>query len=181
MSDEPSPATPSSVSGDDPWAPDPTSKNRVPIIAGGVGLVIAIVVIILVAAGVFSSTTTAFLNNPTAASACDADARTVESAVASYDAYPPAPCAASTCTIGPERVGTQSGDIDPGRPGTYGTATNAARLVSNGDLEVWPSSLFYAISLSSTSPGEAMVYVPATNPVGVQFDYETGTSGCNAL
>jgi hypothetical protein len=104
---------------------------------------------------------------------CKADARTIETAVAAYDADPP--------STGIQVISKETG-ITPGVPSTYGHGTMSQTLVKTDYLTAWPSDTNgYAISLSTTLAGAATVYVPATSSTSVSFDYESSTSGCNAI
>jgi uncharacterized protein YpmB len=165
------------------WMAKRSTPNRVPQIAGGFAVVVAIVVVILATTGAFTSAHAGSgYNNPEEAVACNADAKTVETAVAAYDAYPPSNCTSATCVIGKETDGTAPGDIVPGDPSTYGTSTNAQLLVTNDDLNAWiGTNPYYSISLSTTFAGQVIVYVPATSQVGTIYDDQAATTGCNSL
>jgi len=69
-----------------------------------------------------------------------------------------------------------------GAPSTYANAgTQAALLVSGGYLSAWPSTNNgYSLSLSSTSAGHVVVYVPANAVSGVDYANETPVSGTTA-
>jgi hypothetical protein len=119
--------------------------------------------------------------------------------VAAYDANPPTGCS-TECTIGYELSGTASGDITPGLDTTYSGGTQAQVLISNGNLNAWPSTANYSISLatggtiylndSSSTPatlvtakaGEVILYSPPTSGSGTGqiYDDETSTTGCNS-
>jgi hypothetical protein len=110
---------------------------------------------------------------PGVASACNADAKTVEVAVQAFDADPPT--SGGVYSIGRE-TGTTLGD-----PATYAHGKYAEALLPDY-LTAWPNGgADYAISLSTTTAGEVVLYVPATNPLGVEYDLESGSTGCNAL
>ena len=109
--------------------------------------------------------------------ACGADAKTVETAASALNAL-------STPSIGVETVGPGSGEITVGDPSSYAHATQALRLIRGGFLTSWPTGPrgSYAISLSTTIPGNVTVYVPANSKrPGVDFEIETSSSGCNRL
>jgi prepilin-type N-terminal cleavage/methylation domain-containing protein len=118
---------------------------------GEEGFTLIELLIVIVVLGILAAVVIFALSGVTGTakiSACNADAKTVETAVAAYNADPPTTCT-SLCTIGFEVTGTLAGDITPGTPSTYGTGTNAKALISNGDLNVWPGSANgYSISLA---------------------------------
>jgi hypothetical protein len=109
------------------------------------------------------------------ASACNADAKTLITAVQAYNAHDAPIGIQAESTVGP-------GSITPGTPSTYSGAGTQAALLLSTYLNAWPaSSNGYALSLSTTTPGDVMVYIPATNPIGESYDNETSTTACNRL
>ncbi len=79
---------------------------------------------------------------------------------------------------------TASGVIVPGTPATYsGPNTQAAKLVAGLYLRSWPTGLTssgYAMSLSTTVPGDVALYIPATSSTPIDFETESSSSGCNS-
>jgi len=147
------------------------SRRNVYVVAGVVGVVVIAMVVALISSS--SSKGTFTLTQPngvTFAARCNADARTVLTAVQAYDAQ-----------NAPRIIGVET-HIVPGRPATYGLGIQAIQLVSAGYLASWPPlNGLYSISLSRTQPGAVMVYVPYDSAAGVNWEYQTGTNGCNAL
>ncbi len=133
-------------------------------------LIVIVVLGILAAVVVFAL---ANVNHNAKSSACTADAKTIETAVGTYNAQ-------FTPSITTEVSGTAAGNVNPGTPASYSTATQAALLLNNGLVKSWPgSSNGYAISLSTTKAGDVSVYVPATSASPVDFESETSSTGCN--
>ena len=105
---------------------------------------------------------------PAQASACNADAKTVETATSAYNAQ-------FTPSIGVET------HITFGQPNTYGSGKSAKLLIQQQLLRMWPSASYgYAISLSTTIAGDVSVYVPANSTHPVDFESETSRTGCNS-
>ena len=70
--------------------------------------------------------------------------------------------------------------ITPGSPSTYAGGSQASLLVSSNLLKSWPiATNGYSMSLSQTVAGNVTIYVPATNPSGVDFETEASNTGCN--
>ena len=80
-------------------------------------------------------------------------------------------------------VGSGGSGISVGNPATYGASgTQAAQLVSSGNLNSWPSSTnSYAISLSTTQAGRVTIYTPANSTTGVDWSSQGTNGGCNSL
>lgn len=122
---------------------------------------------------------------PELRAACNADAQTIETAVAAYDADPPSNCT-KDCVIGFETL-SGPGSIKVGNTRTYGHGTQAQYLLQIGDINNWPASPHYAISLAIHNypkralAGEALIYVPATNKHPTIYDDESSKTGCNAI
>ncbi len=71
--------------------------------------------------------------------------------------------------------------IVAGTPATYANGPVASKILG-GYLRSWPANnatTGYAISMSTTTAGNVMVYVPVTSAVGVDFESESSTTGCN--
>ena len=161
------------------------------------GFTLIELLIVIVVLGILAAVVVFALGGVTGnakASACNADAKTIQTAVYAYDASPPSTCTGATCTIGTEVVGTAAGDINPGAvssttgPQTFSTGTQAALLLSSGVLKSWPSTTNgYALSLSATSAGDVSVYIPPTSVTPASYSNEsasgttTATAGCNIL
>ncbi len=156
--------------------PDSSSTGRT-----ATYVILAVIAITLALGGILTATVS---DSPSlqqggfnfgASAACNADAKTIETAVGTYNAQ-------FTPSIVTEQVGNYAGQISPGNPSTYSTGTQAQLLIANGLLRSWPgASNGYSMSLSTTKAGDVTVYVPADNPVGTDFESETSTTGCNAL
>jgi hypothetical protein len=126
---------------------------------------------------------------PESASLCDAMAKTVTTAVQAYDAQN------APAIIGWETRGTGAGDVNPGRPSSFGSATQARRLIVGQYLVGWPAPNDFAIALATgpasvsgsdaaargAQKGDVMVYVPATSTTPVDYNLETQGNGCNSL
>jgi general secretion pathway protein G len=136
-------------------------------------LIVVIVLGILAAVVVFAIGS---VSGNARASACANDAKTIITAVQSYNSTVAPVSIKVEATSGP-------GSITPGNPATYAAAgTQAAILLAGNYLNAWPSTNNgYAISLSTTKAGDVMVYVPATSATGMSYDNETTSTGCNAL
>jgi hypothetical protein len=132
-------------------------------------LVAAVVVGALAGAGVFSSAKPVVVHNPMLEAACNADAKTVETAEYAYDAEMSHP------------ITTESG-IVVGQPSTYALGKEARLLVNNDLLTSWPAhNDGYALSLSRTVVGDVSIYIPPTSTHPVSYDDETSSTGCNSL
>jgi hypothetical protein len=162
--------------------PEESSSRRALWIVVALVIVAALVLLGLMAGGVFShskssapatsttqppvATTTTRTHNIAAQASCNADAKI---AIVADMAY--------TATGNPNVV--ESG-ITPGIPSTYPKGHLASTLVHDGYLNAWPSDVNgYAIALSTTTAGSVVVYVPANNPVGVE--YTNQTNACDSL
>jgi hypothetical protein len=114
----------------------------------------------------FPGTTTTSEN--LAVASCMADAKTVETAYFAYNA------------TNTKSLGTESG-ITVGVPSTYAQGTDAKLLLKQDFLSAWPTSPYFAISLSTTSAGDVTIYSPPSSTVGTSYNYETSTTGCNSV
>jgi general secretion pathway protein G len=122
-------------------------------------LIVIIVLGILAAIVIFSLTG---VSASSSVAACNTDAKSVETAVAAYDAT----------------AGHTNADFT-------GTEAVQQALLTNGYLHTWPSATVaangYAIVLNTTTPGEVDVQTgPASAPVTTSYDAQTSTTGCNA-
>jgi hypothetical protein len=117
------------------------------------------------------------------AAECNANEKTIQTAVGAYNADPPFNCAGSGCEIGTEVVGSAAGDVEPGDVASYANGIEAMKLIENEDLTSWPTGTapYYALSLSASAAGDVSIYVPATSAVPVSYNAETATTGCNSL
>jgi prepilin-type N-terminal cleavage/methylation domain-containing protein len=112
-------------------------------------------------------------------SACNADAKTIITAVQAYDA------AIAPADITVEKT-SGTGSIIQGNPYSYDAIGTQAYLLLNTTppmLNSWPTGGdgTYSLSLSTTRAGDVMIYIPATATTGVNYDTETPTTGCNKL
>jgi hypothetical protein len=198
--DEPSRASPAPLSATPP-APKRSGPTRTTIVVASVVVVAAVVGATLaltgspattsgvpttasgtgtsVPGGGTTRTTGASVEAAASVQACIADATTIETAVRSYNAV------FDPTVIGWERIGGSAG-IVPGHPSTYAHGAEARKLVAAGDIASWASDgPRYAISLATPGPGrrpgDLIIYVPPTNPHGVDFASETSSTGCNAI
>jgi hypothetical protein len=111
------------------------------------------------------------------AGACNADARTIETAIGAYDADPP--------VSGLQSIGYESG-ITIGKPSSYSQGIMAQALLTSttSGISAWPGNQYYAMALATAKPGypgQVIVFAPPTSTQGVVYDSETHTTGCNAL
>jgi len=117
-------------------------------------LIVIVVMGILAAVVIFAL---GGISSKSQVSACNTDAKTVQLAVTAFQTQNPTYTTAISSTV---LTGTSYG-------GPY--------------LQSWPSSTNgYAISLSTTKAGDVSVYVPATSTSPVDFESETGSTGCNS-
>jgi general secretion pathway protein G len=161
---------------------NPTLDHLDPHRALDDGFTLVELLIVIVTLGILAAIVVFSLGSVTGnakVSACNADAKTIQTAVYAYDANPPSNC--TICVIGKETAGTAAGNITPGTASTYGTGTNAALLTANGFLNTWPSSSNgYSLSLSTSVAGDVTVYI-GTATSGTSYEGETSATGCNAL
>ena len=134
-------------------------------------LIVIVVLGILAAVVVFALSS---VNHNAKQSACNADAKTVETAVSAYNAQF-TPSIAVEKTIG-------AGSITVGTPASYSAGAQAALLLGQGLVKSWPGTANgYAVSLSTdvTKPGDVAIYIPPTSLTAVDFESETSSTGCN--
>jgi hypothetical protein len=145
--------------------------------AAAVAVILVVVGLLVVHDGTPARTPTpTTAAGPRESAACNAGARTLETALYAYDADPPSAATGAAATIGVET------HVTPGRPASYPTGTQATKLLTNGFLLGWPDhDASFALSLSTSSAGDVDVYIPADSPDGVSWNDETATTGCNAL
>src|SRR3974390_3915890 len=85
--------------------------------------------------------------------ACSSDVSALSTAVSAFDAlYPSDPISRET-------------GVTPGQPGTYPLGSQASRLRSSGLVSSLPNSSGFAVTLSTTSAGAVVVYVPSSERV----------------
>ena len=121
-------------------------------------LIVIVVLGILAAVVVFAL---GGVTSKSASSACNADAKTVETAVAAFTADGNA---ASLLTAGSAEL----------------TSTNAAGVVGGPFLQSWPSNpTHYVISLNATTAGEVDVLAHGAS-TAVNYNNQTTTNGCNS-
>jgi hypothetical protein len=103
---------------------------------------------------------------------CEADARALTTAVARFDAnHPTSPIERET-------------GIQPGNPISYQDGTQALRLRYGHYVANWPprtGEKFFSLALSSTHPGDVVVFSPAGNLHSTDYRFETPTTGCQDL
>jgi general secretion pathway protein G len=136
-----------------------------------VELLIVITVIAIMAAIVVFALGS--VTSQTRSATCKSDAETILTAVKAYDAQQSTALAVETSASG----------FTLGTPSTYwASGTQGSLLISDGYIQQAPQSTNgWAMSLSTTTPGDVMIYVPATSATGVDYNSETTTNGCNAL
>ena len=154
---------------------DVARKSHVRLIIGIAALCLAFVVTVVVVLLAGSKIVYRATHNYSLQSACFADAKTVETAVSAYNAQ-------FTPGVGREVVGNNSGDIVKGVPSTYANGKQAQLLLGQGLVKTWPgTSNGYAISLSTTKPGNVSVYVPANSTTAMDFESQSSITGCNSI
>jgi general secretion pathway protein G len=136
------------------------------------GFTLIELLIVIVVLGILAAVVVFALGGVTAqsaTSACNSDAKSVETAVAAYQAQNngSAPGAVVTTT-------STSGVID-----TTSNSPGLAALVSGSPsyLHSWPSNNGYVITLSAA--GVVGIQAPATSATVTPYDSETATAGCS--
>ena len=157
-----------SLSGDEPRDDDGFTLIELLIVIVVLGILAAVVVFAL-----------GSVTGDAKRSACNADAKSIVTAVQVYNANDAPVDITTESTSG-------AGSITPGNPATYYAAgTQGGLLLSSGLITSWPSTNDgYSLSLSTTKAGDVTVYVPSNAAVGQSYDAEATTSvatGCDRL